>query len=271
MTTNQITKAVNIDNKKFKIAESIKVNKYNGKSVFASYNGASMRVQLPKMGLPFGISKYTNPDNGEIKYSLDLSMKGVSQEIFDNFKSIEDVILEYAEKNSVELFKKKRTKEILKEFYKPFIKFHEEDGEISDKYPARFKAKMWLNGNDFSTDVYDSEKVDGKYPKIKMTVDNGDEIVAPGSSAETIVQCSGLWVVGDSFGVSWSVVQMKLYKNANVISGYAFEDDAEEEVVEVVDIEEPSEFVEEPSEFDEEPGIKVQEVTKRVRRKRDEL
>jgi hypothetical protein len=270
MTTSSIVKADKIESSKFKISKVIKVNKYSGKSVYVSYNEAIMRVQLPKMDLPFGVSKYVNPENGDTKYSLDLSMKGINQNVFDNFQEIEDVILDYAEKNSLELFKKKRSKEILKEFYKPFIKFHEENGELSDKYPARFKAKLWTSGNDFSVDVYDSEKIDGKYPKIKMTLDNHDEVITPGSKCEAIIQCSGLWVVGDSFGISWSVVQLKAYKNSNALVGYAFEDEEGEEVED-----EDEEVLEEEPSFEDDLEVVVSTVeeptVKKVRRKRAEL
>jgi hypothetical protein len=265
MTTSSIVKADKIESQKFKISKVIKVNKYSGKSVYASYNDSIMRVQLPKMDLPFGVSKYVNPDSGDTKYSLDLSMKDIDQRVFDNFQEVENIILDYAEKNSLELFKKKRSKEILKEFYKPFIKFHEENGEISDKYPARFKAKLWTAGNDFSVDVYDSEKIDGKYPKVKMNLENSDEVIAPGSKCEAIVQCSGLWVVGDSFGISWSVVQIKVYRNANALVGYAFED--EEEDVQG-DVEQESNF---EDDFQVSVTVEDEPTVKKVRRKRADL
>jgi hypothetical protein len=265
---NNIVKANNIDESKFKISEAIKVNKYSGKSVFVSYSGGPFRVQLPKMGLPFGVGKFTNPDTGDTKYSLDLSMKDIEPKVIENFQKIEEAIIDYAEKNSVELFKKKRSKEILKEFYKSFIKFHEEDGEQSDKYPPRFKAKLWTTNNDFSCDVFDSVKVDGAYPKIKLNVDNCDEIITGGSHCEAIIQASGIWVVQDSFGISWSVNQLKIYKNANSLSGYSFVEDED------TDTEEPVEEIEAEIENDfDELVITPPEPTKpkTPRRKRDEL
>jgi hypothetical protein len=260
---NTVIKAVNIDQSKFKISTVVKINKYSGKSVFVNYNNGPMRVQLPKMSLPFGISKFTNPDSGDTKYSLDLSMKDIDPKIIENFQQIEESILDYAEKNSVELFKKKRTKEILKEFYKPFIKFHEEDGEQSDKYPPRFKAKLWTSGTDFSCDVYDSVKIDGAYPKIKLNVENCDEIITGGSHCEAIIQASGIWVVQDSFGISFSVNQLKIYKNANSLSGYSFVEDEEDQVEEEIEAEVENDF--------DEVVIAPTETPKKPRRKREEL
>jgi len=275
MTTQAVTqviKANRIDASKFKLADNIKLNKYQGKSVFAAYNGSVMRVQLDKMSLPFGISVYTDPTSGDMKYSLDLNMKTASPNFVEQIEKIEDNILDYAAKNSKDLFKKVRNKELLKEFYKSFIKYTEEDGVRSDKYAPRFKAKMWIGDNGkFSTDVYMADKVDGKYPKVDLTLENYEEIISKGSSCEAIIQCSGLWVVGDTFGISWSVVQLKVYPNQNVLSGYAFQDDEEEETEQDEDVEEPQE--ENP--FDEdEVVVKTEESVvkeRRVRRKRDEF
>lgn len=275
MTTSMITKATEMDYKKFKLSNTVKVNKYQGKSVYASYNNSIMRIQLPKMGLPFGISKFTNPDNGDVKYSLDMSMKDIDESVFKNFEEIENAVLDYAEKNSKELFKKQRSKEILKEFYKPFIKYAlNEEGERSDKYPPTFKTKLWTSGLDFSADVFDAQKVDGKYPKIKMTLDNSDEVITAGSHCETIIQFTGLWVVGDSFGISWSVSQIKIYKNSNAIVGYAFQDEDVEMDDEEQETEEVEEFHEEELQELEEPEIKIEEpvvVQKKRRRPKDEL
>lgn len=267
MTTTVITKANEMEYKKFKLSNTIKVNKYQGKSVYASYDGTIMRIQLPKMGLPFGISKYVNPETSDIKYSLDLSMKDLDPSIFKNFEELEDAVLDYVEKNSKELFKKQRSKEILREFYKPFIKYNQdENGERSDKYPPTFKTKLWTSGNDFTVDVFDSQKVEGKYPKIKMTLDNSDEVITPGSHCETIIQCSGLWVVGDSFGISWSVSQIKIYKNNNAIVGYAFQDDEENET--------ETEIQEEEFQDEDLEELKIEEhvpVQKKSRRRKEDL
>jgi hypothetical protein len=280
--TTQVIKANKIDTTKFKLAENIKINKYGGKSVFAAYNGGVMRVQLDKMMLPFGISVYTDPTSGDMKYSLDLNMKTASDNFVQQIEKIEDSILDYAAKNSKDLFKKVRNKELLKEFYKSFIKYTEEDGVRSDKYPPRFKAKMWTGDNGkFSADVYMADKVDGRYPKVDLTLENYEEIVSKGCSCDAIVQCSGLWVVGDTFGISWSVVQLKVYPNQNVLSGYAFQDDDEEEQNEDVedlgeeDDEETEQPVREESPFDEEEVVVKKEEPvvkeKRVRRKKDEF
>lgn len=262
MTKTIITQAKQFKSENFKLADNVKVNKYQGKSIYASYNGAPIRLQLPKMSLPFGVSKYSNPDSPEdVKYTLELSCKDLDPKFLQELNALEDLAIDYVEKNSKTLFKKQRSKDVLKEMYKSFIKFDEVDGERSDRYPPRLKVKMWTNGKDFTANAYDSEKVNGQYPKVKLTVDNIDDYLSKGSSCETIIQCSGVWCMDAGFGFSWSVVQMKVYKNEDILSGYAF-------------AEEPEEVIEEnlfDNDEEQEEVVVVEEPPKRVRRKKEEF
>lgn len=229
-------KAVEFDVKKVNFSENIKTNKYGGKSVYVNYNKGPFRIQMPKMSLPFGISIYQNPDKPEeIKYTMELSWSDVKQEVLQAFRDFEQKIVDFAEANSKEFFKAQKSRQILEdEFYRSFIKVEKDDeGNVVNKYPPRLKVKMYLDGDNFNVDAYGAEKVDGVYPKIKLTKDNIAEYVGKGIKCETIIQCSGLWVVGKTFGVSWVLVQCKIHKNENKLLGYAFEDEQDEEVDEV--------------------------------------
>lgn len=262
MTTNKVVKAVKMDSKLVKFSENIKTNKYNGKSIYVNYNNGPMRLQMPKTNLPFGISKYINPDKPEeIKYSLEMSFKGVDPVVLKQLKDIEKAALEFVQKNSKELFKKQMSMEVLKENYKSSIKYSEtEDGTIDDKYAPRLKAKIYTEGSSLNVDTYDSEKVNGTYPKINLNEENVDEIITKGSSCETILSCSGIWVVGKTFGISWVLSQLKIYKNENSLNGYAFDEDDEEEGVQEDEIEEENPF---------EEDLKITENVKKPRRQRE--
>ena len=269
--SSQVLKAVNLDSNHVKFSESIKTNKFQGKSVYANYKNLPLRIQMPKMSLPFGVSRFVNPDKPEeVKYSVDLSFDKTSPSLLTQFEEIEEKVIDYAEKNSKELFKKQLSKEMLREFFKSSIRFSEdENGERSTKYAPRLKAKMYTDVNNlFSCAVYDSVKVDGKYQKITLTEDNVDEIVGKGSSCESILSCSGIWVVNKSFGVSWVLSQMKIYKNENVLSGYAFADDEEEETQEVEETKEDEEEIEILEEEIEQVSISSAP-PKKTRRKRE--
>lgn len=227
--TSKVIKAEKFKASSINFSETIKVNKYGGKTVYANYNGGPLRLQMPKMNLPFGVSKYQNPDKpDEIKYSLEMSFANLPDEILTELKNMEEKIIAFAEEKSKELFKKQQSKDLLLEFYKSFIKYAEsDDGERIDKYAPRMKAKIYNEGKNFKVDAFESEKVNGSYPKINITEDDVDEIIQKGAKCEAIIECTGIWVVNKTFGVSWKLAQVKIYRNENQLAGYAFDDDEE--------------------------------------------
>lgn len=226
----KVIKATKFKTSLVNFSDNIRINKYGGKTVYANYDNSPLRIQLPKMKLPFGVSKYQNPDKPEeIKYSLELSFSNTPPEVLQQFLDLEDKIISFAEEKSKELFKKQQSKELLREFYKSFIKFTEnENGERDDKYPPRLKTKIYTDGKSFLVDAYDSEKVNGSYPKLSVNEEDVDDVIQKGCECEAIVECTGIWVVNKSFGISWKLSQLKIHKNDNKLSGYAFEDEEQE-------------------------------------------
>lgn len=246
--SRKIIKADEMIVNKINFADNIRTNKYSGKSVYVNYDNGPFRIQMPKMSLPFGVSVYKNPETGEEKHSLELSWSDVKPELFEKFKKFEDSIIDYVEKNSKEFFKKQKSRVVLEELYQSYLKIEkDEDGNLVEKYAPRLKVKMYVDGNNFNVDAYDSEKVNGKYPKIHLNKDNINDYISKGSKLETILQCSGLWVVDQKFGVSWVLVQAKVYKNENKLVGYAF-DDSDVEEDDDCDFVESKDNVQEPEE-----------------------
>jgi hypothetical protein len=61
-------------------------------------------------------------------------------------------------------------------------------------------------------------------------VGNSATVFPKGSEAICIVECSGLWVVNQSFGISWRPAQIKVYKNEMKLQEAAFlEEDSDED------------------------------------------
>lgn len=229
---NKVIKATNFKADELVISENIRTNKYNGKSVYINHKNAGiLRLQFPEMKLPFGVSKYVNPDKPEeVRFSLELAFNSLEDKVLKELEALEEKVIDYVEKNSKELFKKQKSREVLKDAYKSFIRYyHDEEGNLSEKYAPRLKVKIYLQNGNFQVDAYESVKVDGAYPKIRLTESNVDEKVGKGSACETILQCTGIWVVGQSFGVSWVLNQIKIRNNENKLAGYAFAEDEETE------------------------------------------
>lgn len=255
-----VIKAQSFSASDISFADSVKVNKYGGKSVYANYNGAPLRIQLPKMAIPFGVSRFSNPDKPEeIKYSLELSLAGLPDSFLRELDLLESAVISHAESKSKELFKKQQSKDLLLEFYKSFIKYAEdENGERSDKYPPRLKTKIYTSEDGaFRVAAFDTDRV-----KLDVTEDNVDSLIPKGAVCEAIIECTGIWVVNKSFGVSWKLAQLKVHENGNALNGYAFHDDAPSDEPE-------PDTPEEIEALDEVSGLSIDADSKRTRRKRE--
>lgn len=90
-----------------------------------------------------------------------------------------------------------------------------------------------------------------------MDVYNQSEVIPKGAECVALLECGGIWVISDKFGVSWRPAQMKVYKTDNKLSGYSFIDEDQEDEEETHESEEAYDFnteeevVEEPVEITE--------------------
>tara|TARA_Y100000389_G_scaffold103140_1_gene100043 strand:- start:9777 stop:10481 length:705 start_codon:yes stop_codon:yes gene_type:complete len=202
-----------------------------GKQVYVNYKNNQIRMQTPKMRLPYGMGKYE--ENGKpTKYSLDFSFSGIedNEKISDFHKAVkeidEKIIAETTKKYSLQWFKKKKmSEEVARTVFTPSIKRSKdkETGEFDDKYPPTFKAKMPVYENNFACSVFD-------HKKGKIENDSIENSIKKGQSASAIIKCAGVWFSGGKYGVSWKVDQLKLSEHSNT-TGYMFldsEDESEE-------------------------------------------
>lgn len=218
---------------------SLRTTKHGGKIVYINYDYEDgrqpkpLRIQLPKMKAPFGIagwdaSKVDKKDSSPTEGSndtLELSL-GNDASLIEIFDKMDQVIIEEATKNSKEYFKKKYTEDYIRMQYKSSVKFNEnEDGERDFKYPPRLKTKMYKdNAFAYRTQVFSSDK-----QAIHMDVYNQAEVIPKGAECVALLECGGIWIISDKFGVSWRPAQMKVYKTDNKLSGYSFIDEDQED------------------------------------------
>ena len=226
---------------------SLRTTKHGGKIVYINYDyndGQSakpLRIQMPKMKTPFGISGW-DKDRADKKDSsptensndtLELSL-GDNKEIIEKLEKMDEMIIKQAIENSKEYFKKKYADDYVRLQYKSALKFNEnEEGDRDNKYPPRLKTKLY-KGNDYEykTQVFNTDK-----ELLKIDIYNHSEILPKGSECVALLECAGIWVINEKFGVSWRPAQMKVYKSDTKLSGYSFIDD-EEDVEEEEHIEE---------------------------------
>ena len=113
MNQAHIVKAHRMDVGKVTFSDIKKTNDNGGKTIYSNYDNHSFIVQTPKMTLPYNMSIY---DKGEYpKYSIEVSFRDLDNNskikgFFDNFKSLDDRIIERAHKGTKDIpwFKGKR-------------------------------------------------------------------------------------------------------------------------------------------------------------------
>ena len=211
----------------------LKQNKKGGYFVNVYYNGKPLRMQLPKMRLPFGASLNYNKDG----YHCDFSFSGMDtsaslQKVHTALKSLDNAIIDTAVERSATWFKKKKSREVCEDNYTPLVRSTDKTDKDGNKYSDTLRAKLSRNqDNHYQMEVYDSKqnRVNLIDSDTEEAVDI-QEVIPKGSSAVTIVQCSSVWFMsGTNYGLTCRVGQMQLFTNSNTIKGFAIQQDSDNE------------------------------------------
>jgi len=216
-----------------------KVNKRGGKNIYINYvyntneQPKKLRIQLPFMKAPFGVSGFSvGPDgksssipNEESSDAIELAFSGKDDIGIGKIEKLEALLVNHAFDNSKEYFNKKKSLDACKMFFTSGVKYDlDEDGMQSDMYPPRIRCKMGRSlDNVYSVQIYDPNK-----QKVAMDLSNHNEVITKMSECCTIIDCAG-WVVGEKFGISFRPAQMKVKKNETALNDYAFIEDESDE------------------------------------------
>lgn len=186
-----------------------RVNTSGGQTIFINMPDQFSKkvvLALPRCKLPFGVSDY----NG--RKSLQFSL-GSCDEFREFLNKLDLQNVQKAVNNNVAWFKKPLTAEAIQELYNPSLK------QPNDRYPPMFRARFPTHPDtgSFVGDVYD---------KNRNLVH--ERVITNGCEVEAIVELVGLYFVAKEFGLSWKVVQLKVFPNER-LNGYAFLCDSDDE------------------------------------------
>tara|TARA_B100000427_G_C15515320_1_gene597972 strand:- start:2980 stop:3681 length:702 start_codon:yes stop_codon:yes gene_type:complete len=229
MTSQKVIKPCNFSADEISYGDVRPMGTTGAKQCYVNYEGKNEAIMLhtPKMRLPYGIGKYVE-EGKPTKYSLDMSFGGMDddpkiKEFYEALNSLDEKIIADTKKNSLQWLRKKSVSEdVARTLYTPSIKVakDKETGEVTDKYPPTFKAKIPCWDDNFTCTVWDHErnKIEGDFT----------EQVTKGQSVVAIVKCARVWFASGKYGVTWQVDQLKLDK-PKAITGYAFVESDDEE------------------------------------------
>jgi hypothetical protein len=194
--------------------ENLEIAEFNNrKIVLSTKEGTPVRIQFPRLYMPFGISGFT-PEVGPTKYNVDLALKGYDEDgsyikkFYESLRQIEDKIVDAVAEQSEKIFQKKMTKEELLPMFNSNIK------ETLDREP-KFRIKVDTDHtNMIKAAVYDANK-----NPIKIEVSNG---LYARNSGHTIVELNSVYFLNRKFGCTWKLHQLVVYEPQN-LKGFQFQ------------------------------------------------
>lgn len=196
------------------VIENLEISKFNNKKiVLSTKEGGLLKVQFPRLYMPFGVSGFT-PEVGPTKYNIDLALKGYDEDgsyikkFYESLRVLEDKIIDDVVNQSEDIFGKKMTKEELKPMFNSNIK------ESPDREP-KFRVKVDTDHNGMiKAGVYDAIK-----NPIKTEVSNG---LYARNSGHAIVELNSVYFLNRKFGCTWKLNQLIVYEPQN-LKGFQFQ------------------------------------------------
>lgn len=189
------------------------MNEYNNrKIVICTKQGTPLRIQFPRMYMPFGISGFT-PEVGPTKYNVDMALKGwdedgnYMQKFYRDIKTLEDKVIDNVVEQSETIFGKPMTKEELAPMFNSNLK------ESVDREPKlRLKVDTTLDDR-IKASVFNADK-----HVLNDEVTNG---LYARNSGHAIAELNSVYFLNRKFGCTWKLNQLVVYEPQN-LKGFQF-------------------------------------------------
>ena len=223
MSSDSITKAKNFDANKVTYREAV-VNKRGGKSVQCQLNGSAIVLQFPLM-LTWGINERVDEQSGRVSYDMALQFEpdksNSIQKFQENLETFQNKVLDDAVSKSKEWFgKSKLSREVAEAMMYPILKHpRKKDGSGEPDYDRnptlKLKVPYW-DGN-YSIELYDMSGKPVFLPNDtakRLGMESSPQghrspvdVVPKASHVKGLLACTGIWMAGGRFGVTWKLVQ----------------------------------------------------------------
>lgn len=208
----------NLDTKRITIS-ALRSLQSGAKSAYLNYGGERLVMQSAvSMSVPFGLNcadKYGPPT-----YSVELSFRGHEQrpeikEFMEAMNSLDEFMLNEGVKNSKSWFKADLSRDVVKAFYTPLVKYSMDKSGNVLSYPPNIKLKLPKNNDEFEAKFYD---VNGTpYKGVPV-----EDLLVKGVQVTAIMECTGVWFAGSKFGLTWKAKQIAIHKLPERMSDFAF-------------------------------------------------
>ena len=208
----------NFDTKRITIS-ALRSLQSGAKSAYLNYGGERLVMQSAvSMSVPFGLNcadKFGPPT-----YSVELSFRGHDQrpeikQFMETMNALDEFMLNEGVKNSKLWFKADLSRDVVKAFYTPLVKYSKDkDGNVLN-YPPNLKLKLPKNNDEFEAKFYD---VNGTpYKGVPV-----EDLLVKGVQVTAIMECTGVWFAGSKYGLTWKAKQVAIHKLPERIGDFAF-------------------------------------------------
>jgi len=217
-TMSSVVYPSTLDTKRITIS-ALRSLQSGAKSAYLNYGGERLVMQSAvSMSVPFGLNcadKFGPPT-----YSVELSFRGHEQrpeikEFMEAMNSLDEFMLNEGVKNSKSWFKADLSRDVVKAFYTPLVKYSMDKSGNVLSYPPNLKLKLPKNNDEFEAKFYD---VNGTpYKGVPV-----EDLLVKGVQVTAIMECTGVWFAGSKFGLTWKAKQIAVHKLPERISDFAF-------------------------------------------------
>jgi hypothetical protein len=190
------------------------------KSSWLNYNGGTLTMQtVEDMDTPFGLN--CSDKFGPPEYSVDVSFRGAVQrpdlkELQDKLQQFDDFMIDQGVKNSKLWFKAELSRDVVKAFYTPMVKYSKDKEGNVLSYPPTLKIKMRRNEGQFVAKFYDKNGTPYKDTPV-------EDLIVKGAKLTAIIECRSVWFSGSKYGVTWQAKQIAIdNKMGAKIGDFAF-------------------------------------------------
>lgn len=195
------------------LLDNLEILSYDGRKIcLSNKDGKNVRIQTPRMYMPFGISGF-QPQVGATKWNLDFSMKGYDEEgnyvknFYETLQEVEKRIIEAVSLQSVDIFGKHMSVDELLPMFNSNIK-HSPDREPK----FRIRVDTTADG-DIKAGIFDSEK-----KSINSKVENK---LYSRNSGVAITEMNSVYFLNRKFGVTWKLHQLVVHEPQQ-LKGFQF-------------------------------------------------
>lgn len=189
------------------------------KQAYLNYGGERLIMQTAvNMSVPFGLN--VADKFGPPQYGIELSFRNSEQrpeikQFMDVMKQIDDKLIEEGVKKCKTWFKSDLSREVVKAFYNPCVRYSKDkDGNINT-YPPNLKLKLRKINNDFETKFYDASGT--PYKGIPI-----EDLLVKNVQVTAIIECAGVWFAGSKYGLTWRAKQVAIHKLPEKLQDFAF-------------------------------------------------